>query len=154
EAIPRLAEALRKQPGHFGAEYLHALCRLKEKHWSEAKLGFSRCLEQRPEFVWPRLHRGYAELGLQDFEAARADFDAILANPPDELAASLALVDRGVLAMNRRDWDAAIADLKRAIKLRPQALPAYINLALTHRQRGEELTGPGRRPPAAGSTLT
>src|SRR5205085_9051652 len=46
----------------------------------------------------------------------------------------------------RRDWDSATADLKRAIALRPGDIPAYINLALTHRQRAELHTS-GRPSP-------
>src|SRR5262249_4740665 len=59
----------------------------------------------------------------------------VLDNPPDPTATYVALVDRGMLAMRRQDWDAALVDLKKAVKLRPDAAPAYINLALTLRQR-------------------
>jgi tetratricopeptide (TPR) repeat protein len=151
EAIRPLAEALRQQPGHYGAEYLLAVCRLKEGRFQDAKLGLTRCLEQRPSFLWPRLLRGYAEMELEDFQAARTDFDAVLARPPDETATYVALVDRGVLAMRRRDWDAAVADLKRAVGQMPDALPAYLNLALTCRQRAEPLPGLARLLPAPGS---
>src|SRR5262249_52733860 len=81
---------------------------------------------------------------LGDFPTARADFDAVLANPPEPLAGSVALVNRGVLAMRQRDWDGAVADFRLAIRQESPALPAYVNLALTHPQR---VGWPAWRPP-------
>ena len=59
--------------GHQGREG----CR--EGHLQDAKVGLSRCLEQQPDFPWPRLLRGFAAMELREFKAARADFDAALA---------------------------------------------------------------------------
>src|SRR5262249_6736727 len=81
-------------------------------------------------------------MALHNSEAARANYDAVLNSPPDPSAAYVALSNRGVLAMYRQDWDSAIADLKKAIHLKPDELAAPINLALTHRQRAEQLPAP------------
>jgi tetratricopeptide (TPR) repeat protein len=137
EAIRPLANALRLRPGHYGAEYLLAVCRLRVGQLQEAKVGLSRCLEQRPDFPWPRLLRGYAEMDLGEFEAARADFDVVLGDPPDETATYVALVNRGALAIRQKAWDEAVADLRRAVALRPDDMAAYVNLALAYRQRAE-----------------
>jgi tetratricopeptide (TPR) repeat protein len=137
QAMGPLAAALRLQPGHYGAEYVLAVCRLKEGQLQESKTGLDRCLGQRPDFPWPRLLRGSAAMALREFEAARADFEAVLADPPDATASYVALVDRGVLAMRQELWDEAVADLRRAIALRPDDISAYVNLALTYRQRAE-----------------
>jgi tetratricopeptide (TPR) repeat protein/tRNA A-37 threonylcarbamoyl transferase component Bud32 len=139
EAVEPLSHALRLQRGHWGAEYLLAASLLRGKHFREAKERLTRCLEGRPGFVWPRLLRGYAEMEMGDFAAARADFDAVLANPPDRSAAYVALVNRGVLAMSRRDWDGAVADLNKAVAMKPDDPAASVNLALTHRQRAGTL---------------
>src|SRR5262249_39939368 len=111
QATGPLVEALRLQPGHYGAEDVLAVCLLRDGRLQEAKAGLDRCLAQRPDFPWPRLLRGSAELELREFEAARKDFDAVLRNPPDETASYVALVDRGVLAMRQKLWDEAVADL-------------------------------------------
>src|SRR5262249_50881395 len=118
-----------------GAEYLQAVCQLHLGRARDAQTGLTRCLDRRPGFAWTRLLRGLAEMELDDFAAARADFDAVLANPPEPLAGSVALVNRGVPAMRQKDWDGAVADFRLAIRQESPALPAYVNLALTHRQR-------------------
>src|SRR5262249_13033809 len=64
EAIKPLTSALQLQPGHYGAEYLLAVCRIRQGRYQEAKEGLTRCLEQRPDFLWPRLARGHAEMEL------------------------------------------------------------------------------------------
>jgi eukaryotic-like serine/threonine-protein kinase len=137
QAMGPLTEALRIQPGHYGAEYVLAVCRLWEGQPQEAKAGLDRCLGQRPDFPWPRLLRGTAEMKLREFKAAGDDFEAVLRTPPDETATYVALVDRGVLAMQEGLWDKAVADLRQAIALRPDDMAAYVNLALTYRQQAE-----------------
>jgi tetratricopeptide (TPR) repeat protein len=42
-----------------------------------------------------------------------------------------------VLAIRQDRWDDAVADLRRAVALRPGAVAAYINLALAYRRRAE-----------------
>jgi tetratricopeptide (TPR) repeat protein len=142
QALAPLAAALRIQPGHYGAEYVLAVCQLREGHLQEAKAGLDRCLGQRPDFPWPRLLRGSAEMELREFKAAHDDFEEVLAHPPDATASYVALVNRGVLAMRQERWDEAVADLRRAIAVRPDDFAAYVNLALTHRQRAETLPWP------------
>src|SRR5207247_429426 len=85
-AVPLLAMALTKQAGHYGAEYLLAVCRVSEGRYQEAKEGLTRCLEQRPNFSWPMLLRGFAEMKLNNPAAALADYDVVLTNPPDSMA--------------------------------------------------------------------
>jgi tetratricopeptide (TPR) repeat protein len=143
KAIPALAAALRIEPTHYGAQYLLAACQLQQRRFQEAKIGLTRCLVQRPKFIWPRLLRALAEMdlarqGLGAYQDARDDLDAVLTNPPDDAARYVALTNRGVLAIYLRDWDAAESHLKEAINRRPDALPAYVNLALTHRYRAED----------------
>ena len=143
KAIQALVAALRAEPGHYGARYLLAVCHLRRGQFAEAKNGLTLCLKQRPGFIWPRLLRASAEMdlarqGLGNYQAARDDLDAVLVNPPDDAARYVALTNRGVLAICQGDWDAAATHLQEAINRRPDALPAYINLALTHRKRAED----------------
>jgi eukaryotic-like serine/threonine-protein kinase len=135
KATGPLSLALRDQPDHFGAEYLLAICRLRSGRYQEAKEGLTRCLEQRPDFPWPRLLRSYASLELRQYRESEADLDAVLADPPDELAGYVARVNRGALLVRQRQWDAAEADLLRAIALRPSVPSAHLNLALARLQR-------------------
>jgi len=139
QALKPLDNALLKQPNHFGARYLRAVCLSRLKRHAQARDALTECLRQQPEFFWPHLLRGYAEMELKDFTAAEADFDEVLKLPLDPAVHYVALVDRGVLRMKQSRWDEAQADFREAVKMRPDWTAAYINLALTQRQRGEEL---------------
>src|SRR5262249_18344923 len=54
EAAGPLSFVLRDQPDHYGAEYLLAVCRLRQEQFEAGREGLSRCLKQRPTFAWPR----------------------------------------------------------------------------------------------------
>src|SRR5262249_59087920 len=48
---------LQQEADHFWAQYLHALCRMREGKSAEAKAGLTGCLRRRPNFFWARLLR-------------------------------------------------------------------------------------------------
>lgn len=137
-AISPLVAALRIEAEHYGAQYLLAVCYMQLKRPQEAKIALARCLVLRPEFVWPRLFGALVEAtlareGVGNYLEAMADLDRVLKETQDEAVRYVALTNRGVLKYHRRNWDAAIADLQEAIRLRSDALPAYLNLAITYR---------------------
>jgi hypothetical protein len=65
--------ALDRQPGHYWAQYLLALCQLKIKCWSEAAAGFTACLGRQPDDFWPALMRGVAHAGQGAAHAERKE---------------------------------------------------------------------------------
>ncbi len=67
--------------------------------------------------------------GDNEFKDARADFDRVLAMKPEGQVLYVALVNRGALLIRQELWDEAIADLNRAVQLKPKAYPAYLNLS-------------------------
>ena len=133
EAIKEIDQVLERKPGHFWAQYLNALCLLRQGRPAEARVLLSACLAQRSDFVWLYLLRGYAQSELQAWSAADADFAKALALPLDENARYVLLVDRGVMRVRQERFNDAITDLKGAIALKPRAYQAYVNLALAYR---------------------
>lgn len=136
EALPACAEVLRRQPRHFWAEYLQALCNLKTSRWVEARAGLTICLDRRPDFAWPRVLRGFAvsELAFRnqdqaEFSAARDDLDRAMRMDADPVLQYTALVNRGVLSIRQSRWPEAIQDLQRATAVNPAGFQAYLNLA-------------------------
>ena len=73
----------------------------------------------------------------------------------DDNARYVLFVNRGVLRVRTDRIDDAIADLKAAIELKPNAYQAYVNLAQAYRRHGQARPGPrtiaSRRPARAGS---
>jgi tetratricopeptide (TPR) repeat protein len=134
------AEVLDRQGDHFWARYVLALCQLRTGRWLEGKAELTVCINRRPEFVWPRLVRGFAasELGFMqadarlaaaEFNAAEKDLDAALRQDRDPLVQYVGLANRGVLHIRRRRWAEAVADLRRAVRLKPEGYQAHANLA-------------------------
>jgi tetratricopeptide (TPR) repeat protein len=146
EAIEHFEKALAHQPGHFGSHYAVAVCYLKwtgpdrdarRAHLLLARDHLGRCIRRRPDHVWPHLQRGLAQSELGEFEAAEADFaraEALLDG--DDTARYALFVNRGVSRIRRKDLDGAVADLTRAVRLRPAEYAAHVNLARAYREQG------------------
>jgi tetratricopeptide (TPR) repeat protein len=155
-AIKHLEAATQKQPDHFWAQCLLAICHLQVKEPSKAWLGFSACLQQRNDRPWLYLLRGIANAGegkrardmaglypdqaaslsaiaSQKFEAAETDYRAalkLLGNAPaDAELHYVLLVNRGHIRLERGDLPPAAADLQEAIRRNGRRFEAYSGLA-------------------------
>jgi tetratricopeptide (TPR) repeat protein len=135
EAIKEFDQVLQKQPRHFWAQYLDALCLLRLRHPAEARAQLNGCLALRSDFAWPYLLRGFAEGELGAFDAADADYEQALKMPLDDGSRYVLFVNRGVLRVREGHFDDAVADLKTAIDLKPNEYQAYVNLAQAYRRQ-------------------
>ena len=147
EAAAACTEALLREPRHFWARYVRALCQLQDRQWADARESLTLCLDRRHDFVWALLlsrfcrertgpPRRHAEL----FAAARADLDHALQQDRTPLVQWVGRVNRGVLFIRQRQWPKAIADLQEAIRLKDDGYPAYLNLARAYQgsQQGDK----------------
>jgi serine/threonine protein kinase/tetratricopeptide (TPR) repeat protein len=137
EATRAFDRVLQRSPGHFWAQYLNALCLLRQGRTPEARSQLGACLAQRPDFVWAYLLRGFARGELKEFAGAEADFEAALRLRLDDYARYVLLVNRGVLRLREGRRAEAIADLEAATALKPNEYQAYLNLANAYRQHGD-----------------
>jgi eukaryotic-like serine/threonine-protein kinase len=143
QAVGELEKALQIRPDLFWAQYYVAISELRLHRISQAKTALAACLGRRPDFLWIYLVRGFANAEQDDFHAAETDFRRVansLASSPDELLQYGLYVYRSVLRVRQGDKDPArlddaVADLKKAIELRPQQYQAYVNLALTYEKQ-------------------
>jgi serine/threonine protein kinase/tetratricopeptide (TPR) repeat protein len=136
-AIREFDQVLQRNPAHFWAQYLDALCLLRLRRPAEARAQLGACLAQRSDFVWLYLLRGFAHAELKEFDEAETDYRTALQKPLDEFARYVLLVNRAVLRVRQGRLDDAIADLKAAIALKPGEYQAHVNLAQAYRQRKE-----------------
>jgi eukaryotic-like serine/threonine-protein kinase len=134
DAIKEFDQVLERQPGHFWAQYLNALCLLRQSRPAEARALLSACLAQRSDFVWLYLLRGYAHSELRSSSAAEADFQKASQMPLDANARYVLFVNRGVLRVRTDRFNDAVNDLRSAIELKPKAYQAYVNLAQAYRR--------------------
>jgi len=133
-AIKEFDQVLEAKPGHFWAQYLNAICLLRQGRPAEARTLLSACLAQRSDFVWLYLLRGFAHEELQEWGAADSDFQKAARMAVDENARYVLSVNRGVLRVRQERFEDAIADLKAAIARKPNAYQAYVNLAQAYRR--------------------
>ncbi|MCE9560780.1 MAG: protein kinase [Planctomycetes bacterium] len=63
------------EPEHFTARLFQALCSLNQNRPSEARVGLTACIAQRPRFAWCYLFRGQCAEKLANPAAAKRDFE-------------------------------------------------------------------------------
>jgi tetratricopeptide (TPR) repeat protein len=129
EAVSDFENALGLQPDRFWARYFVSVGYLRLGRSAEAKAGLTACLSQQPRFVWIYLLRGFAHSQLNEFDAARADFQKALELNPTPEARHVLYANRAVLWFQQGKFAEAEADLRQAIELRPQEYQAYVTLA-------------------------
>ena len=148
QARRHFALALQAQPNHFWAQCLLANCDLNTRSASAdgARGYLTACLQSHPELPWLYLLRGFAsgQMGsrasspleaAEYYAAALADYREALRRDSGGRYRYALLVNRGLVQLQSRKLDEAIADLDEAIALDPRQLSAYVTLAQIHRQR-------------------
>jgi len=162
-ALSCFDEALLIQPEHFWAHCLSAICGLQLSRPIQAKAELNACLQTEPGFAWLYELRGFASYQVaalarlaadnlqtkghtlraevqSQLKAAEADFTRALRlleqRPNDELQYVL-LVNRGLLWLERREWNKAVADLEAAIRLNGARWQAFEMLAQVYDRQGK-----------------
>jgi tetratricopeptide (TPR) repeat protein len=159
-ALLHLDNAIEREPGHFWAQFLKAICCLRSQpvRAQEARAALTACMRERKEFVWLYLLRGAArtELGraaLNDirlpvtkrraeadfhFRTAYADFNRsaqLLERKPDKDGSYVLAVNRGVLRLQEGKLEEAVRDFRQAMMLKPGGVSAYVNLAVAYERQ-------------------
>jgi serine/threonine protein kinase/tetratricopeptide (TPR) repeat protein len=160
-ALPHLDAALQLDPAHFWAHCLSAVCRMQLGHAFQAKTELTACLQIEPLLPWLYELRGFASYQIAVLAGAAAEsvqatgktlkseyeaqlhaaesdyasaFDLLASAPSKELRYGL-LVNRGLLWLERREWEKAVADLQEAIKLDDRQWPAFETLAKVYERQ-------------------
>jgi tetratricopeptide (TPR) repeat protein len=140
EAASAFERVLDLQSRHFWARYFLAICcvRIEPPQPARAQDLLTVCLGQERGAVWVHLQRGVTRLQLGAYDAAAADFGAALElidRGPNDEARYTVLVNRGTLYHRQQQPERAIADLRQASAMRPQAYQPFANLAAVHEQQ-------------------
>jgi tetratricopeptide (TPR) repeat protein len=99
--------------GGVAGQYLvHALRAAGHGRLSEAIEYCNRTIAQRPDFMGARFTRGEVLLGAGQYDAAIADFSAVLAAHPES---PTAYIERGAAYLRQHEPQRAIEDLNRAM---------------------------------------
>ena len=136
-AIRFFSEALRHQPDHFWSHYFLAVCLLELDRPSDALAHLAAAQSHKHRFVWIHVLRGYALGRLKSFDLSEIEFQKALAIDAPEYGKYGIYVNRGGMRIEHGNLDAAIADLRRAIEIRPDGYQAHLNLGEALRRSGE-----------------
>jgi len=162
-ALVHLDAALLRQPGHFWAHCLSAVCNMQLGRPFQARTELTACLQSEPGLPWLYELRAFAayqiaalaraaaenmqakgntlriEVDLQ-LQAAEADyamaFALLDASPSKDLRYGL-LVNRGLLWLERREWEKSVADLHEAIHLDGTRWQAFESLAQVYARQNK-----------------
>ncbi len=136
EAARDFAGALALEPDDFWARYFLAVCDLMLERPADARSELNLCLRQEPRLPWLYVLRGFANGRLQEFQAAQDDFAQALKLDSGGDAAYALYANRGILWFQQGKFDEAVADLRRAIRMKPKDYQPYVSLAQVYQKQG------------------
>jgi len=116
----------------FRAEALLKLGKPKE-----ALPDLDRAIELNPEFLRTRRSRGFARLTLGDMDAAKLDYDMVLAREPENPSAHYGL---GVISYAKRDWQNASQHFTALRNQSPQSADAAVWSILARKRAGQTVS--------------
>jgi tetratricopeptide (TPR) repeat protein/tRNA A-37 threonylcarbamoyl transferase component Bud32 len=161
EAIRDFEIALRRKPDQFWAKCLQAICYIQTARPEAAKASLSGCIETDGDFAWLYLLRGYAsgqignrylsavkdspvhDAGVKksaehEFDEAEEDFAAamdLLAKAPDADLQFMFLMNRGLIRLQRDQFEPAASDYREAIRLKKDPSLAHAGLAYVYQKQ-------------------
>ncbi len=135
-AAQNFKRALVIAPNDFWSQCLLAVCNLRMQRPAEAEAGLSVCIAERPDFTYAWLLRGLAHAELKNFAAADSDYRAALQMHPDADAQYAIHVSRGLLSFQQKKYEEAVAQLRKAIELKPEQINSRVTLAKVYQAQG------------------
>jgi len=127
------ANAIALEENDFRWLYLLAFSHHRMSNYPDAEKFYLRAMEIRPEYQAGWIHLGQVYLGNQQLDKAETAFSRVLKSEPDN-AAALTGIARFYLA--KRNFEAAIGPLKKALAAQPAASQLHYYLAMAYRQLG------------------
>jgi serine/threonine protein kinase/tetratricopeptide (TPR) repeat protein len=135
QAAANCAWVLQREPGHFWAQYVAALCNLRKKEWIAAEARLNACLEKRRDEPLLLMHRALARAGAGNLALAEADFALVLQGREDPNYRAEVLTNRAYMWTELKRWPDAERDLLQAIELQPADPRRYATLAVAYQNQ-------------------
>jgi tetratricopeptide (TPR) repeat protein len=136
--LPDFDRALEASPNLFWAHFFRAAAYRSLGNNPAARNDLTACIRVRPAFPWSYVLRGFLAMQAKDAAGAARDLDAALARAGgDGLVRYAVHANRGALLIQTGQVDRALAELDRAVNLRPELHHARVSLAEAHQRRGD-----------------
>lgn len=140
EAVEDFGEALRLRPKYVQALNNRGNAHLALRRFDAAVTDFTAALEVNPLEAAALLGRGSAYRSLNQYRKAAADYSALIEQVENNRSTKgllFLLNERAGLEMATGDYDAAVADLDRAIRLDPAYKYSHANRGKCWCEKGE-----------------
>ena len=167
EALAHFDTTLTRQPGHFWSNCLSAICCLQLQRPVPAWSKLTACLQTEPDLAWLHELRGFASYQIaglarsaaetmqarggtlrseieHQLQSAEADYQRaleLLDAAPSPTLRYAVLLNRGLLWLERREWDRAEADLQAAMRLDDKQWQPFEILAQVYRKQDQARPG-------------
>lgn len=127
--------ALEHQPDFAEAANACGVVHYSFRQWTEALGCFDQITVTQPDFSLGYFNRGHVYLALDQFEAAIADFTAVITQDPDLQYYSY--LSRGLAHFHRREYPQALEDFNQTIALQPHLTEGYNGRGMVHHALGD-----------------
>jgi tetratricopeptide (TPR) repeat protein len=141
-AARHFAEALRREPSRFWAQYFLAATQLQSGQPRDALANLTACISRRPDFAWSYLLRGLANGALEVTAQSEADFARALElfGPAAPVQDHYALhLNRGITRLAAGKFVPAIEDFEAAYQFDRSRIEALVNLAEARRRLARQV---------------
>ncbi len=137
EAVEALGACVALRPEAPYAYSVRGLALAQQNHFDEAERDLDRAVQLSPDSRPSRLNRGVVYWNQKKYDAALADFEAVL-QPPKELRLIEAAYYRGQLYLQLGQVPKALDDFDQVVAQRPEFAPVYPLRARIHIAKGEK----------------
>jgi tetratricopeptide (TPR) repeat protein len=127
-------QALRLDPTYSPAYMLRGMVKIKEKHYEDARIDFSKAVDLAPETPFYHRQLGIALYDSGKVALASQQFDLALQGDPKD---ATGYYWRAKSLQAQGEKEKAIADLNAAIQLEPDYSDAYTDLARIYSATGQ-----------------
>jgi Flp pilus assembly protein TadD len=129
EAIPHLKAMVRMRPTFYAGYYMLGKAQAAVGDVASATASFTESLRLNPDYAEPYYGRATMEVKTGDTQAAEADYRLALKHGLSAEWTPLVHDSLGVIAAQRRDMPAAVAEFREAVRLKPDQVGSQRNLA-------------------------
>ncbi len=129
--------ALRAERDLFWPQFFRAVILRRLGKIAESRAAAGLCARARPDFPWPHLLCSYLDAEAGELDEAERSLSDAEGCELDTGARYALLASRGMVALKRKQTDAAVVYFQRAVLLWPDCFLAHAHLAQAYRLRGQ-----------------
>ena len=138
QAITSYTEAIQLKFDRAGAHYSRGNAHLSKGDYRRAIEDYITETQLNPNFTNAYVNLGVAYRAVNELDLAIESYTVMIALDPNSRATYEAYNNQGLVYLDKGDFNLAIQDFEKAIKLQPALVPGYVNRAAAYLWRNKE----------------